>query len=260
MADDFTRVTAMDRWRRKLEMIALVLTILVCAAVLGLAARALLLPPVPVEPATTHAQTPPPPPLPPPPQPLPAEPIGITGAPIKGDPNAPVAIIGYSDFQCPYCVRFATTTLAELERAYLDTGRALYVFKHLPITSLHPQAVRMAEASECAGGQGKFWPMHDRLFAAPRQADARTLQAHAEALGLERPAFETCLDRQKSERVQVDAEEANRFGVTGTPTFFIGVVESGGVRVVERLVGALPVARFASAIERAVERAETGDR
>jgi protein-disulfide isomerase len=251
MANDSRRPEGIDRSRRVLEIVTLALVSAVCLAMLAVTGRALLLPTTETPPETRTVGSRPVPP--PPPAPLPSEPIAIAGAAIKGDPRAPVAILGYSDYHCPFCVRFATGTLSELDQLYLSTGKALFAFKHLPIASIHPQAPTAAEGSECARRQGQFWAMHDRLFAGPKLADAPTLQAHAKALTLDVAAFDACMLGQAKERVQADLAEAKALGVTGTPTFFIGVVQPDGrVKVAERIVGAQPLAAFAGTIDRLI--------
>lgn len=96
--------------------------------------------------------------------PLPAQPLSISDAVVKGSERAKVVLIAFSDFECPYCSRFAKDTLPVLDEKYVRTGRVRVAFRHLPIESIHPTAFKAAEASECAREQGRFWEMHDRLF------------------------------------------------------------------------------------------------
>ena len=99
------------------------------------------------------------------PIPVPTEPVPLEGAPILGNPEAPVAIVEFSDFACPFCGRFSKDILPELKAKYIDTGQVLLAFRHLPLDRIHPRARPAAEAAECASRQGKFWRFHDLLFA-----------------------------------------------------------------------------------------------
>src|SRR3990172_2263809 len=101
---------------------------------------------------------------------IPKEPVSLEGVPTRGASTASVVIILFSDFQCPYCGRFAREVLPEISKSYLDTGRVLLGFWHFPL-AIHPKAPKAAEAAECAGVQTQFWPMHDRLFAEPVRLD-----------------------------------------------------------------------------------------
>ncbi len=90
--------------------------------------------------------------------------VEIGDSPVKGDANAPITIVEFSDFQCPFCARFYTQTLGQIEREYIDTGKVKLVYKDFPLNSIHPNAQKAAEAARCAGEQNKFWEYHDKLF------------------------------------------------------------------------------------------------
>ena len=181
--------------------------------------------------------------------PLPTEPVSVAGLATRGSETARVVMIEYSDFECPFCMRFARETLPELDRQFIATGKVRLVFRHLPLGK-HRFAQKAAEAAECAGHQGKFWPMHDRLFLDPKSLADEDLRAHASALGLDSPAFETCQAGLMADRVQSDSASARLLGVTGTPAFFIGTVETDGrVRIRQRLKGAQPIRLFAAAFK-----------
>jgi protein-disulfide isomerase len=159
------------------------------------------------------------------------------GAAVKGPPEAPVVIVEFSDFQCPYC-RNALSNLEKVLTAYPKEVRLVY--RHFPIERLHPQARLAAQAAECAGAKGRFWPYHDRLF---DQADLslQKLKELAQGMGLDLPSFEQCLnDEWARTRVTQDVEAGTRVGVSGTPTFFI----NGRL-----LVGAQPFEAFKTVIE-----------
>jgi protein-disulfide isomerase len=196
------------------------------------------------------------PPQPPPPPPPPAEPVVIAGAPVRGSVAARAVLIEYSDLQCPYCGVFARDMLPAIEKDYVDTGKVRLVFRHLPLDTLHPFARPAAESAECAGRQGKFWEMHDRLFADQHALDAGGLSASATALGLNRKAYDACMRGDAKARVEEDAASAKGYGVTGTPAFFLGLAqEDGRVKVVQRISGAVPVAQFRIALDKLVAQA-----
>jgi protein-disulfide isomerase len=182
--------------------------------------------------------------------PLPAE-LAIQGAPSKGSPNAPVTIVEFSDFQCPFCGRHFQQTFDPLEREYIATGKVRYVFRHFPLERIHPQAFKAAEAAECAGEQGKFWEMHDRLFANQQALLPDNLLMHAQAVGLDSRRFAACFAGQAATaRVRADMALASQAGVTATPNFFLGTPIPGGkIKVIRKLNGALPYAMFKSAID-----------
>lgn len=159
----------------------------------------------------------------------------------KGDEDAPVTIIEYSDFQCPFCLRFFEQTLPEIERQYVDTGKAMLVYKHLPLSSIHPYAEKAAEAAECAGVQGKFWEMHDKIFQNQAALAVDNLKGYAASLGVNAKKFNACLDNgDMAKKVQDDLAEATRIGASGTPTFLING---------QKVVGAQPFGAFQAVID-----------
>ncbi|MBF0165789.1 MAG: DsbA family protein [Magnetococcales bacterium] len=155
----------------------------------------------------------------------------------KGDAKAPVTIIEFSDFECPYCRR-AQATLKKVQEAYGDKVRM--VFRHYPLP-FHAKAPKASEAAQCAADQGKFWPMHDLLFDDKTNLDPPELKKAAKTVGLDQAVFDKCLESGKhGARVTADLADGKKLGVTGTPTFFIN-----GVRV----VGAQPFEKFKSVID-----------
>jgi len=248
----------LSAWRGRLEIVALVVFISLGLVMIwklalkdtGIASTA----------RVAGRQTAIKPPPPPPPR-LPVDPISIAGAVLKGTPSAPVAIVEYSDFECPYCATFVKTTLADLDREYIVTGRVLFAFRHLPLESIHKRAFRAAEASECANRQGRFWDFHDTLFQNPKEMDEPSLGRRAADLGLNVSAFSACLDGQATDKVRQDVGEAGRLGVRGTPTFFIGVTGPDGlVTVTDRISGARPLSAFKEAIDKAMAAASAETR
>jgi protein-disulfide isomerase len=187
----------------------------------------------------------------------PAEPVALDEAYTVGRADAPVTLIEYSDFRCPFCARFARETLPALEAEFVKAGRLRIAYKHLPIPGLHPDAPAAAEAAECAGREGKFRAMHDALFAEPGRLTGEALVTAAVALGLDEALFRACLtDGETREKVAHDTAEARDFGITGTPAFLVGVTEPDGrVRVTEVISGARPIETFRAAIQRVLTAA-----
>ena len=175
----------------------------------------------------------------------------LAGSPSKGKAEAKIVIIEFSDFECPFCGRYARDTYGQVVKEFVDTGKIRYVFRQLPIETLHPRALRAAEASECAHGQGRFWEFHDRLFNNQQMLTEPDLMRHAQALTLNMPAFEKCMAAQLASpaKVRQDQNEGGRAGVTGTPTFFLGTVtKEGRLKPLRRMVGAHPIENFRTAI------------
>ena len=163
--------------------------------------------------------------------------------PSIGAASAPVTLIEFSDFQCPFCQRVAPT-LKQVQQAYGDKVRI--VWKDFPLTQIHPQAFKAGEAAHCAGDQGKFWEYHDRLFANQQLLQPADLKKHAADLGLDGAAFGACLDTSKyGERVRDGVAEGTRLGINSTPTVYI----NGRV-----LAGAQPYETFAAIIDEELSR------
>ena len=140
---------------------------------------------------------------------------------IKGDINAPVTIIEFSDYECPFCGRFFEQTLQLLDEKFIKTGKVKLVYRDFPL-DIHPNAQKAAEAAECAGEQGKYYEMHDKLFENQNKLDINSLKQHAKDVGLNSGDFNACLDSGKmSDEVLKDFIDGQSYGVTGTPTFFV---------------------------------------
>ena len=159
--------------------------------------------------------------------------VKVEGAFVKGPKDAPVTIVEFSDFQCPFC-RTVVATVKEVMRQF--AGQVKWVYRDFPLASLHPQAHKAAEAARCAGEQGKFWEYHDLLFDSQAQWTATDFKRFADKLKLETKSFGLCLDSGKHQAaVQSDIDDGAGLGITGTPTFFV----NGRV-----LVGAQPLENF----------------
>src|SRR3989449_11504500 len=165
--------------------------------------------------------------------------VGVEGAPFLGPAAAPVTIVEFSDFQCPFCKQ-VVPTLTQVRSRYGEKVKLVY--RDFPIDGIHPQARKAAEAARCAQDQGKFWEYHDALFASSPKLSPEELKAYAQQVGLDVASFERCLGSgAHAAAVAKSGGEGIRLGVTGTPAFFING---------ELLSGAQPLESFARVIER----------
>src|SRR5688572_6252215 len=185
-----------------------------------------------------------------------AAPIGpvranVADAPTLGRADAPITIVEFSDYQCPFCQRFFATTLPALKQEYIETGKVRYVFRDYPIDQLHPLARKAAEATHCAGEQGKYWEMHDALFQNAKALALPQLSEHARAIGVDGAAFEVCLSSGRyAARVERGVTDAVAAGVQGTPGFVIGLTRAGDVIEGTPVRGAQPLQTFRQIIDR----------
>lgn len=155
--------------------------------------------------------------------------VSVDDDTVMGSDDAPVTIIEFSDYQCPFCSRFWSQTLPQIKSEYIDTGKVKFVYRDFPLSSIHPSAQKAAEAAECAGEQEKYWEMHDKVFANQQAIDVASLKAYAQQIGLDTAKFNDCLDSGKmTAEVQKDFSDGQAAGVSGTPAFFInGKLVSG---------------------------------
>ncbi|MCV0392592.1 MAG: DsbA family protein [Nitrosopumilus sp.] len=179
--------------------------------------------------------------------------ISMDNDPIIGDPDAPITIIEFSDFQCPFCARFHIQTLPLILQEYIDQGKVKLVFRDFPIQSIHPNALPAAVAAECANEQGQFRAMHDMLFDNQNEwNDQETVIAvsifsqYATAIQLDQEKFDSCLSSGKYiDEIIKDLDDGRDYGVTGTPGFFVGNDKLGYVE----LKGAQPFDSFKKIID-----------
>ena len=167
--------------------------------------------------------------------------------PVLGDKNAKIKIVEFSDFQCPFCARAANGAVAEMKNSdKFKDGEIALVYKHFPLSSIHPNAQKAAEASACAQDQGKFWEMHDIIFANAQQLDVASLKSYAGQIGLNQGDFDSCLDGgNKAGKVAEDLKQASAAGGRGTP-YFVIINEDGDTVAVS---GAQPWTNFVAAID-----------
>lgn len=177
--------------------------------------------------------------------------LSLDGAAIRGKPDARLAIVEFSDFECPFCGRYSRETFERVSREYMDSGKVRYAFRNYPLVNLHPHAMKASQAAMCAAEQGKFWEMHKRLFANQQKLGDADLRETAAALGINLPVYDRCVASDAvSVRIRKDQDEGARAGVTGTPFFFVGTLQSDGtLKVVRRLSGAQPYDSFKSVLD-----------
>jgi protein-disulfide isomerase len=178
--------------------------------------------------------------------------IETAGAAFRGSATAKVAIVEFSDFECPFCGRYTRDTVPQLLKEYVDTGKVKYVFRNLPLESIHPSALRAAVAAECAGDQGKYWPLHDYLYANQTALDAPSILNGARTAGLDVTRFQQCIASDKpTTRIKKDQADAQQAGAGSTPTIFIAVTTPGDskVRAVRLVRGAQAYPTFKGAID-----------
>ena len=170
--------------------------------------------------------------------------LGIPeSAQMLGSKAAPVTIVEFTDYQCPFCQRFHVSTFPNLKKEYIDTGKVRFVSRDMPL-DFHPNALRAAQAARCAADQKQFWPMRDLMAGSPDKLDLTSLVAFATSLKMDSGAFRTCVESEKYKAaVQADVLEAMRIGAEGTPAFIIGKSTIDGVDG-ELVVGAQPYPIF----------------
>ena len=171
---------------------------------------------------------------------------GVTtdGNYLKGNKDAKVTIIEFSDFQCPFCERFVSGALPQIEENYIKTGKVKLIFKDFPLDSIHPYATPAALAARCAGEQGKFWEMHDLIFTNQASLSSTPYRTWATQLGLDTTKFNDCVANKKYlSAIRKDTLEGQQAGVRGTPAFLVNG---------QLISGAQPFPIFQQAIEAAL--------
>lgn len=168
---------------------------------------------------------------------------GVGTLPVKGNEDASVTMIEFSEYQCPFCGRYVQETLSQIDKEYIKTGKVKYYFRDYPL-SFHQYAQKAAEAARCANEQGKYWEYHDRVFEEQDLLSLEKLKEWAQDLGLNTDQFDACLDEGKfEEAVKKDFADGQAAGVRGTPSFFING---------KAIRGAQPYESFKKAIDEAL--------
>jgi protein-disulfide isomerase len=174
-----------------------------------------------------------------------------------GREDAPVTLVEFADYQCPYCKRFHTDAYAELKKTYIDTGKVRFISRDLPL-EFHPFALKAAEATRCAGDQNKYWELRDALFSSATPPNDEAIAKAVETLALNKTAFQACMSEEKYKAVvQKDAQDAAKLQISGTPTFVLAKSSKEKLDGV-RLVGAQPFASFQVAIESLLKTSANG--
>ena len=171
--------------------------------------------------------------------------VSLGSTPSIGRSDAPIVMVEFTDYQCPFCQRYHLSAFEELKKTYVDTGKIRYVSRDLPLP-MHPNAMSAATAARCAGEQNKdkFWEMRHRLIVNANQLGAEKYNALADELKLDRAEFQACLAQDKFKaQIEKDMTDAGLAGIGGTPSFVIGRVVGDGVEGV-KVVGAQPFGVF----------------
>ena len=181
-------------------------------------------------------------------QPITLDPAKLASLPpaegyLRGDPNAPVTIMEFGDFECPMCASFATVSEPDLRERIIDTGLANFRYFDFPLTNIHPNTLAASLAASCAADQGKFWEMHDAIYNAQDQWNAqatsnprKVLDGLAQQLGIDMAAYGECFSSQKNlARIQANKKAGDDRGVGGTPTIFIGNIQLPNGTSIDRM-------------------------
>ena len=166
---------------------------------------------------------------------------------VLGKSDAPLTLVAFTDYQCPYCGRFENTTFLELKKNYIDTGKLRFILRDMPL-EFHPFALKAAQSVHCAGDQGKFWEMSELVFKNQNKIDVDSLSGYAKDLSLNADTFKSCMtDGKHLKEISDETKYAQSLGINGTPTFVLGKVVGESVEGKE-IVGAQPLESFESAI------------
>lgn len=198
-----------------------------------------------------------------PPPPFPGAEIPISAAAVLGSKDARVTVVEFVDYQCPFCRMNFQNTLPRLIEDYVETGKLRYVTLDYPLESIHSHAFGAAVAARCAGGQGKHWEMHDKLFSNQKELDAGRLPSYARELGLNEQVFLSCLKNgSEAGKVRADLELGQKAGITGTPAFLLGLTDPGNpglLKATRKISGAQPYSVFKAAIDSLLDPAEQSE-
>jgi protein-disulfide isomerase len=165
-----------------------------------------------------------------------------------GKENAPLVLVEYTDYQCPFCQRYHNDSFAQIKANFIDTGKIRYISRDFPLP-FHENARRSATAARCAAEQGKFWELRHTMIVNASQLQADKLGGYAQSASLDVPKFQACVDSDKFKAaIDKDIAEGSAAGINGTPSFVLGRIENGKLQGV-RMVGAMPYAQFEAKIQ-----------
>jgi protein-disulfide isomerase len=169
--------------------------------------------------------------------------LNLQGFAMLGSRDAPLTVVEFTDYQCPFCQRFHMTTFPDLKKDYIDTGKVRFFSRDMPL-DFHANAMRAAEAARCANDQGQFWRLRDLMGSNPDKLDLEHILGFAGDLKMDTNAMRACVESEKYKNaVQTDVLEAMKIGANATPTFVIGKSTAEGVDG-ELMIGALPYVMF----------------
>lgn len=184
--------------------------------------------------------------------------VSLAASQVEGsNKNAAFAIVEFSDFQCPYCDQFFKQSLPQLESNYIKNGKVLHFFKDFPLTTIHPNAMPGAIAARCAGDQGKYWQMHDKIYETDQATnDTAKLATYAQALNLNNEEYNSCVNDNKfNSQIQINIDQGNKLGVQGTPTFVIGKIDKKHNSVTGTvLYGAYPYDQYRLVLDEIIKK------
>ncbi len=185
------------------------------------------------------------------------ETINVEKNPVLGKAEARVGIIELTDFQCPFCGRFTSEAYPRIVSDYVDTGKVRFIYLDMPLASIHPWAQLAAVAAHCAGEQGKFWEMHNSLFADQRAMRPPDISDRAAKLGLDTSKFNECINSSRyNELIDTNVKSAQRMNINGTPTFLLGTFRDGGsvMKIEKSIVGTYPFEKFQADLDELLKK------
>jgi protein-disulfide isomerase len=162
----------------------------------------------------------------------------LEGVPIRGAETAPLILIEFADFECPFCRKYHQEVFPKVDETLVATRKVRYAFRHFPLEKVHFNAIGAARAADCAAKEGKFWEMRAQLFQRQPEIGRAFWVPAARELGLRADSFEDCLRRSDDTHIRRDQEEAAHLGINATPTFLVGIAEGKSVRVLRKIEGA----------------------
>jgi protein-disulfide isomerase len=188
--------------------------------------------------------------------------MSVADAPYIGKKNAPVTVVEFLDYQCPFCQKYHASIEPQISKDYVSTGKVKFAVRQLPLPTLHPAAVECAQAVLCAGDQGKYWEMASDVIENPKKVAPPDLSGYAKGLGLDTATFDKCLSSAKyRERVESEQAMGEKLGLSGTPSFVLGLTDSNDpskLRATSVIRGAQPYAQFKQTIDELLAKQKKG--